>query len=204
MRGIAYLLRRGMRVVTWNCNGLFLHPGAAADRRIAKMKLLSALLDSSDFLALQETHGSPEDLAELQKHVPFHVLYGSFCENRGMGGVVAAVRRTLLSRCTTAVTRPLYSGRVLQVLLDGPSLCFNLVCVHLDTALPQQQIHTILLRIFSTRDVSYERISILAGDFNLTYPGDSRLRLSDARLLPPEDTLGAWFAEHCALQGHRL
>ena len=113
-----------------------------------------------------------------------------------MGGLIVAVRLSLLHRCTAIVPHPVVPGRVLRLLLDGPELALQFINVHLDTSMPQTAQHSLLNRIFTLRDPSLDFLRILAGDFNFTFPGDCRLRLSDTRQLTSDDPLGAWFSEH--------
>ena len=106
-----------------------------------------------------------------------------------------AVRHTLLHRCTTVTAHQLEPGRLLRLILDGPTLALNLVSVHLDTSLPQMVQHTLLRRLLHLRDPTLDFITLLSGDFNFTFPGDSRLRLCDTRHISSDDPLGAWFVE---------
>ena len=52
----------------------------------------------ADVLLLQEVHGKEGDLSELQRTIPKHKIYGTFCDNSSAGGVAIIINPRLLGR----------------------------------------------------------------------------------------------------------
>ncbi len=75
-----------LKLVTWSCNGLFVHPGYSVPGRLEKLRTVQNLFSKADVIALQEVHGDFNDLLELQRVIPGATLFGTFfkdASNRG-------------------------------------------------------------------------------------------------------------------------
>lgn len=110
VRGISATME--VRVATWNINGLFVAAGYVRDRYRGKLRMLRALVDTSDVVTLQETHGHAADLSELLKMFPDCLGMGTFADSRNAGGTIVLLLRSLSPRLSLLFrTRSRVAGR---------------------------------------------------------------------------------------------
>ena len=92
-------VRCSLSIATWNCACLLnrLPQAAEARERLkTKMDMVTSMAKRYDVLFLQETHGTEDDIAVLQRLLPNFLIAGSFCRNPRSGGVMVVVNPNLL------------------------------------------------------------------------------------------------------------
>lgn len=95
-----------------------------------KLHTVRTLVDVRDVVALQETHGHNEDLAELLKMF----LGCGVAAGRNSGGAVVLVRLSFLATATSTVSMPNEPGQALRVMMDFVAGSLNVAAFHSDLA----------------------------------------------------------------------
>jgi hypothetical protein len=149
-------------------------------------------MSKSDVVAVQEVHGNAEAMAETFKLFPGWASFSSPCLVLRAGGVVILVHRHLLQKSCSHYHRVHLDGRDLQVMLQLPSVCFSLLCIHLEPAAPREAQCSLLRRVIGTSAPSVH-ITLLMADLNAGMPGDSRIHLNHLHAEEHDDALGPWF-----------
>lgn len=133
----------------------------------------------SDVICVQETRGIATDSAYLpDSHRYFHNLFeeeGNFTS--GAGGILFAVRHTLISRLASVRHEVLVRGRASAVhlqLRDGAEVV--IVGVHLDPALPLHNKRDFLHRLRRHVDEHPRAACLMIGDWNFICAEDVRLQ----------------------------
>ena len=189
---LALLATQSLKVATWNANGLFVHHSYDQDKYKKKLAKIRRLLDTCTVVAIQESHGTEEDLQELLKLWPDVRGYGTFHSNPAAGGSLILVRRSFSSSASSSYHRPLEPGRSLQLLLHFPGASLNLICIHSDPSQAAGVRRHWLRLALGTRSLDDSELTIALGDFNLTLPGDYRLDISNDTRDYATDSLGTW------------
>ena len=100
-----------------------------------KLAALDLLLFAHDILGVQEVHGGPAEVLELQRRYHnSHIICFSFSSSTIAGGVILCVKRTFLATCTNVEFRVIHLGRAISIRVFSSlgTSCF--ICAHL---LPQ-------------------------------------------------------------------
>jgi endonuclease/exonuclease/phosphatase family metal-dependent hydrolase len=160
-----------------------------------KIRYLSEVLNKADIVALQEVHGTMEDMNETFKCFPGWFVACSPCFAAAAGGVAILLHRRLLAQAVGQVHRVHLEGRALQVLLQLPAGTLNLLCLHLEPATTRDAQCTLLRRTLATSDPSVHT-TVLMADLNTCMPGDSRMHLNNLHADDHDDFLGHWLAQN--------
>jgi endonuclease/exonuclease/phosphatase family metal-dependent hydrolase len=151
-------------------------------------------MDKADIIALQEVHGTLEDMTEAFKSYPGWHFLCSPCSVPGAGGVALLLHRRILQQACAIYHRVHLAGRALQVVLQLPTSTLNMICMHLEPAASREEQCDLLRRTLNTRDPDLH-LTVLMADLNTCMPGDSRTHLNNLQADDHDDALGQWFAQ---------
>ena len=114
--------------MTWNARAFFSRQGIKMTKRFAKVRSMAAKVG---FLALQETHSSPERAAAVQCEFPSHALFWSHCSLQ-RGGLALGVSKEFICRFSAASWKEIEKGRAAKLELRGPQGSLDLCSLYLD------------------------------------------------------------------------
>ena len=138
-----------------------------------KFAALLALCMCHSLVIVQEAHGGPEAVLELQRrlHLSRLILF-SCTSSTAAGGLLFCISRTFLSTCTHYYFDVMIPGRVAILSLFFPSGALVIAGIHLLPALRTLQRAALLRRLSRRLPSPHLATSILAGDWNFLPSGE--------------------------------
>ena len=116
-----------LRVVSWNSLALLAHSRTSRQRRLAHLRYLLA---TNDIIALQETHSACSGTSwHLHKLGDTHTFFTSDCDKKGSGGILTAVRKSLLIDATRNFEK-VVAGRASRLVISKQHSKIYVWCVH--------------------------------------------------------------------------
>lgn len=145
-------------------------------------------------LALQETRGCQEDLAEFIDLLPGWTALGSFLPGCASGGVVFLLAPALLARYTAHSILTIVPGRIALLRLRGEGMVpLDIANLHL-VSTGRLPVATQVRRLAGALAPLCDAVTIVIGDTNVCSPGEGRLDLITGRVAvdtsPLVDMLG--------------
>ena len=170
--------RGGLRVSTWNSRALLCVDGKL---RSKKLNFLRTIMDKSDIILIQETHGYVELFDTFMTDLATHFLWFHDSWEPGSGGLMFIVRRAFSSDVTI---RSIIPGRVAYATVGIPDGFLKVVNIH-NYGINSSQMSRVEAELgHITREsiTNFGSIStLLFGDMNFLAVGEQRLLIKEAR-----------------------
>ena len=169
---------------TWNPRAFFARDDLKMQRRVRKVE---HFLQYSDFVALQETHSSPERVTAFNQIFQDRVRhFWSHC-TQGKGGIGLLINASFLNRFAEYEWEELQTGRLAVLHLRGRDGALDIFVCYLDPHSSTERRIT-FQRISSTISPKAKVLSLLCGDFNFVPSREDRICKTSMAFTGQRDT----------------
>ena len=182
------------RIATWNTTALL---GASSGSRSVvarRFKYLRIMLVGNGVCFLQETHGNESDLLDLRRKFPMFLLFGCFCPQSSMGGVITCVRKSILGEQFVSIdSYSLDVGRVLHTHIIFQYGSLHLVNCHLIWSHSISSRRVLFRKIASVCPTCADGNLFFGGDFNFVLEDEFRLNVKDGSFSSGDASMAKFF-----------